>query len=113
MRREHRGERHHDEEVEEERPAGDEPGEIVERPADERRCAAGLRQRGRALGVRERDDQEQRACQQEDERGEAERLRGDDSERDVERRRDLPVRDGEQRRRVEDSLEPAELARHR
>ena len=42
----------------------------------------------------------------------AERLRGDDPEREVDRRADLGVRDGEQRRRVENPLEAANLAGH-
>ena len=43
VRDEERGERHDDEEVEEEHPAGDEAGEVVERAPHERRSAAGLR----------------------------------------------------------------------
>ena len=49
---------------------------------------------------------------EQDERRQPERDRGDDAERDVQRRRDLAVRDGEERRGVENALEPAELARH-
>ena len=112
VRNEERRERHDDEEVEEQHPAGDEPGEVVERAPHEGRRAAGLGNRGRALRVRERHEDEHGAREEQDERREPERRRGDDAERDVERRRDLAVRDGEERRRVEDALEPAELARH-
>ena len=56
VRQEERRERDHDQVVEEEHPAGQEAGEVVERVADEGRRAAGLRDRRRALRVRERDD---------------------------------------------------------
>ena len=46
-----RGERDHDQVVEEERPAGDKPPEVVEGDPDERRRAAGLADRGRAFCV--------------------------------------------------------------
>ena len=105
-------ERHDDEEVEEEHPARHEPGEIVEGAAHERRRSSGLGQRGRPLGVGERDEHEHRPRDEEHERSEAERGTGDDPERDVQRRRDLAVRDREERRCVEDALEAAELACH-
>ena len=112
MRDEHRGQRHHDQEVEEEHPAGDEAGKIVERPAHEGRRASGLGERRGALGVGERDQEEDHTGDEQDERREAERGPGDDPERDVQGGRDLPVRDREERGRVEDALEPADLPRH-
>ena len=112
VRREDRGERHDDEEVEEEHPAGDESGQIVERATHEGRRAAGLRQCRRPLRVRERDENEDRTGDEENERREAERGRCDDPERDIERRRDLPVCDREERRSVEDTFEPSKLASH-
>ena len=53
-----------------------------------------------------------RARDEQDERRQPERGDRDDAERDVQRRRDLAVRDGEERRRVEHALEAAELACH-
>jgi len=58
VRQEQRRQRHHDQVVEEQRPAGEEPGEVVPGAADECRSAAGLGQRRRPLGVRKRDDEE-------------------------------------------------------
>ncbi len=112
VRKEERGERHDDQEVEEQHPPRHEPGEVVEGSPHERRSASGLGNRRRALRVRERDEDEQSARDEQDERRQTERDRGDDAERDVQRRRDLAVRDREQRRRVEDALEAADLARH-
>src|ERR687887_332464 len=112
VRQEEGRERDHDQVVEEQRPAGQEAGEVVERAPDEGRGAARLRDRGGALGVRERDDEEEGADEREHLRCEAERVQGDDSERDVDRGGDLAVRDREQRRRVEDPLESGDLARH-
>jgi hypothetical protein len=66
----------------------------------------------RFLGVRKRDHEEEHTREQEDERRQPESCRGDDSESDVERGRDLAVRDREQRRSVEDALEAAELTSH-
>ena len=109
---EERRECHDDEEVEEENPARHETGEIVERTAHEGRRSSGLRQGGGALRVRERDEDEHRSGNQENERREAERHRGHDPECDVQRRGDLPVRHCEQRRSVEDALEPPELPGH-
>ena len=91
----------HDQVVEEERPAGQEPEDVVVGAADERRRASRLRDRRRSLGVGERDDQEEDPCAEEDERRQAERVRRNDPEREVERRGDLAVRDRKQRRRVE------------
>ena len=113
VRQEQRRQRDDDEVVEEERPAGREAGEVVERAPGERRGAAGLGDRGRALRVRERDDEEEEAGREQDDRRQAERLRRDDPEREVDRGADLVVRGREERRRVEDALEAADLTRHR
>ena len=112
VRQEQRRERDHDQVVEEERPAGEEAGEVVERAADEGRCAARLRNRGRALCVRERDDEEESADQGQHLGREAERVQRDDPEREVDRGGDLAVRDREERGRVEHPLETRDLARH-
>ena len=112
VRHEQRRQRDHDHVVEEERPAGDEAGEVVERLPDEGGGAAGLADRGRALDVRERDDHEVDAGAEQHRRREAERVDRDDAEREVDRRRDLPVRDREERGRVDHPLEPRQLARH-
>ena len=112
VRQEQRRERDHDQVVEEERPAGEEAEDVVVRAADEGRRAAGLGQRRRALGVGERDDQEEDPRAEEHDRREAERVRGDDPEREVDRRCDLAVGDREERGGVEDALEAAELAGH-
>ena len=112
VRQEERGERGDDQIVEEERPACDEAGEVVEGAPDEGRRAAGLPQLRRSLGVRQRDDEEDDAREEQDVRREAERLRGDDPEREVDRAGDLAVRDAEQVRRAEPALKPRKLSRH-
>ncbi len=112
VRHEERRERHHDEEVEEQHPAGGEPEHVRERAPHEGCGSTGFGNRRGSLGVGQRDEDEDRARQEEDERRESERRRRDDPERDVERRRDLPVRDGEERRSVEDAFEPSQLAGH-
>ena len=61
VRREERRERDHDRVVEEQHPARQEAGRVVERAAGEHRRAAGLGDRRRPLGVRERDEHEERA----------------------------------------------------
>src|SRR5205823_936718 len=100
VRQEERGQRDHDQVVEEQRPAGEEAEEVVERLAHEGRRAAGLRDRRGALGVRERDEQEERADEEEHDRREPERVQRDDPEGEVDRRRDLSVGDRERRRSV-------------
>ena len=105
VRQEERRQRDHDQVVEEEHPARREADEVVEGAARERRGAAGLRDRRRALGVRQRDDQEEDARREQHERRQAESLRRHDPEREVDRRADLVVGDREQRRRVENPLE--------
>jgi len=112
MREEQRRQRDHDQVVEEEHPPGEEAGEVVERNPDERGCAAGRADRSRPLGIRERDDQKQEADDAEHRRREAERVQRDDPESEVDRRGDLPVRDGGERGRIEDPLQTRELAGH-
>ena len=90
VRQEQRGERDHDQVVEEERPAGDEAGEVVVRAPRERLGAAGLGDRRGPLGVRERDEPEDDARDGEDDGRQPERRRGDDPERDVDRRARSP-----------------------
>src|SRR5262249_42376631 len=110
VRHEERRERDHDQVVEEERPAGHEAGEVVHRAAHEGRRAACLPERRRRCGVRERDEKEEEADAEEDERREAERVESDDPEREVDRRGDLAVGDGEERAGVELAAEAGELA---
>ena len=112
VRHEQRRQRDHDQVVEEQHPAGDEPPEVVERDADERGGAAGLADRRRPLRVRERDDEEEHAGGEQDERRKAQRVERDDAQGEVDRRRDLPVGDREQRRSVEDPLQAGQLSRH-
>ena len=66
----------------------------------------------RTLRVGERDEDEDPARDEQNERREAERRRSHDPECDVQRRRDLPICDCEERRRVENALEATELAGH-
>ena len=101
MRHEQRRERDHDQVVEEDRPAGQEPELVVERAADEGRGAAGLGERGGALRIGERDEHEQRADREQHPRRQAERVQRDDAEREEERRGDLAVGDRGQRGRRE------------
>ena len=112
VRQEERRERDHDQVVEEERPAGEETGEVVERDAHECRRAAGAAVRGRPLDVRRRDDEEDQPDEREHDRRHPERVERDDPEREVDRGGDLAVRDGRERRRVERPLEPRQLSRH-
>ena len=112
VRQEQRRERDHDQVVEEQHPAGREAGEVVERDARERGGAAGLGDRRRSLRVRERDEQEEDAGEEQDGRGEPERLLGDDPEREVDRRGDLAVGDRGERGDVEHPLQARQLAGH-
>ena len=84
-------------------PAGEERHDIVERVARERRGAAGFREHGRALGVRFGRQREQPAGEQEDQRRQAERMGGDESERVVDRRADVAVGRSEQARHADRS----------
>src|SRR5947207_88618 len=74
-----------DQVVEDDRPARDEAPELVEGVAGEGRGAAALRVEGVALHVGEHRDHEEQAGQDEDERGQPERVAGHDPERVVER----------------------------
>ena len=112
VRQEERRERDHDHVVEEQHPAGAEAGKVVERLPHEGRRAARLRDRRRPLRIRERDEEEQEPGDQQHFRRQPERVAGDDPEREVDRRRDLAVRDGEEHRRAERALEHGQLARH-
>src|SRR5581483_1419450 len=71
-----------------------------------------LADRGRPLGVGERDEHEQKADRAEHRRRQAERMQRDDAEREVDRGGDLAVRDGGERGRVEHALQTRELAGH-
>ena len=112
VRHEERGERDHDHVVEEEHPAGEEAELVVERTPHECGRPTGLRQRSRSLGVRERDEQEEQADEQQHPGGEPERLERDDPEREEDGRRDLAERDSRERGRLEDALETWELSSH-
>ena len=74
VRQEQSRERNHDQVIQEQRPAGEEAEQVVERPADERRRAAGLGDRRRPFGVGERDDQKDDPRDQQHERREPERV---------------------------------------
>ena len=110
VRQEERREGGDDQVVEEERPARDEAGEVVERAPDERRGAAGLAQLGRALGVRQRDDEEEQPGREQDVRREPERPRRDDPEREVDGAGDLAVRDAEEVVRAQAAAEAGEAS---
>src|SRR2546430_15071243 len=72
VRHEQRRERDHDQVVEEERPARDEADQVVVGDANERRGATGLPDRSGPFRIRQRDDQEERADDEQDERREPE-----------------------------------------
>jgi len=112
MRDEEPREGDHDHVVEEDRPAGQEAELVVERAPDEGRGASGLREGGRSLRVRERDDKEEHADSEQHPGGESERLERDDAECEEERGGDLPVRDRGQRRRLENALKTGKLPSH-
>jgi hypothetical protein len=112
VRQEERRECDHDQVVQKERPAREEPGEIVRSAANEGRGTAGLRQGGGALGIGERDDEEEQSDTEQDERCETERVDGDDAECEVDRGRDLAVGHGEESACVELAAQPGQLAGH-
>jgi len=112
VRDEERREGDHDQVVEEEHPAGEEAGEVVEGDAHECCGASGLANRRRPLGVGERDDEEEQTDEPEDDRREAQRVQRDHAEREVDGGGDLAVRDGGERGRVEGALQLRQLARH-
>ena len=104
VRRRERGDRHQQDVVEQDRPAGDEAEQLVERVArDDRRAAALLVQR-RALDVGEHQQAEEHGRDEEDEPRVAERGLDDEPEREVDRRGDEALDDPEQRRRAEPAL---------
>ena len=111
MRHEEARERDDDQVVEEERPAGDEPGRVVEGAPHERGRAAGLRDGGRSLRVGDRDEQEERPDEEEHPGSGAERVQRDDAEGEVDRRADLAVGDRGERVGPEDARQ-TELLRH-
>ena len=113
VRHEERRERDHDQVVEEEHPAGEEAGEVVERDADERRRPARLANERRPFRVRQRDDQEQDPGDAQHDGREAERMESDHAEREVDRRGDLAVGDREQRAGVELAPQAGELTGYR
>ena len=113
VRREEPGERDHDQVVEEERPADQEPGGVVEPAPHERRRAAHLRDGRRSLRVRDRDDEEERADGEQHPRGQPERVQRDDPEGEVERGRHLAVRDRRQGGGPEDAAESFDPRGHR
>ena len=94
-----------DDVVEHLRPGRPERGELVERVPREGGGAAGLRVAHRPLGVGGRGGGEDDPAQQEDDRRQAERERGGDAERVVDRGADVAVGGREERRRAEDALE--------
>ena len=79
------------------RPRGEERPELVERAPREARRAAGLRVHRRRLGVGGRGAEEEEPRDDEDDRGQAQRERGDEAERVVDRRPDVAVGRREQR----------------
>jgi hypothetical protein len=110
--RKERRQRDDDQVVEEEHPAGNKAGGVVERPAHEGGSASRLRERGRTLSVRERDDAEEEPDGEQHPRRETERVERDDAERKIERRGDLAVRDRGERGHVQDALEACQLLGH-
>ena len=91
VRHEERRDRDREDVVEAQRPAGEERDDVVEGVARERGGAARFGEHRGALGVRFRGQREQPAGEQEDERREPERVRGDEPERVVDRGADVAV----------------------
>ncbi len=112
VRQEERRERDHDQVVEEERPAGEEAREVVERDAVKVAAPPVSPIAVVPSAYDRRHDEEEQADDRQHHRREPERVQRDDPEREVERGGDLAVRDGGERRRVEHALEPRQLARH-
>src|SRR5205814_1714440 len=106
VREEERRERDHDQVVEEERPAGDEPSQVVEGDADEGRGAAGFPDRGRPLRIRQGHDQEEHADNAEDHGRETERVQSDDAEREEEHAEDVAGRASADRDGLGEEREP-------
>ena len=101
LRRRVRRDGDQDDVVEQDRPAGDEADELVERVAREHRRAAALLVQRRPLDVGHRGQREQQRREQEHERREPERVAGDHAEREVDRARQRRVDDREQERRAD------------
>ena len=99
-----------DDVVDQDRPAGDEADQLVERVARERRGSAPLSEHRAALEVAERGEHEQEARGQEDQRRQPEPVLGDHADREVEREADRCVGDGEQPRHAEDAPRQRALA---
>ena len=99
-----------DDVVDQDRPAGDEADQLVERVARERRRAAALEEHRAALDVAERGEHEQEPRGQEDQRRQPEAAVGDDADREVEREADRRVGDREQPRNAEDAPRQRALA---
>jgi hypothetical protein len=93
-----RADRHHDQVVEQDRPAGDEAPELVEGVARERRGSAALRVERAALDVGGDREDEQQARQQEGDGREAERVVGHLAEHHEQPGHDRAEQDREQRR---------------
>ncbi len=91
-------------------PGGEEGPELVEGVAGEGRRPARLRVHGRGLGVGGRGQVEDEAGDDEHHRREAEREGGDEPERVVDRRADVPVGGREERVDAQDALEAVESA---
>ena len=92
-----RAERHHDQVVQEDRPAGHEAPELVEGVAREAGGAATLDMERAALDVRGHRDREEDAGNEEDQRGQTERAPRHHAEREEDRGHDGAQRDREQR----------------
>ena len=98
VRRRERGDRDQDDVVEQDRPAGDEADELVEAVAGKDRRARPLGMQRGALDVGHRRQGEEQPRDEEDQRRQAERVVGDDAEREVDRAGDRRVDDRKQRR---------------
>ena len=96
VRHEERRDRDREDVVEAQRPAGEERDDVVEGVARERGGAAGFREHRGALGVGFGREHEQPAGEQEHQRREPERVRGDEPERVVDRGADVAVGGREQ-----------------
>ena len=111
---EERADRDRDDVVERQRPAGEERRDLVERVPRERGRAAGLGEHRGALRVRLGRQREQAAREDEHQRREPERVRGDQPERVVDRRADVPVGGREQAGHPDRAAQAAlDYSRHR
>ena len=106
MGHEERGDRDRDHVVEHLAPGGEERPELVERVAREARGPAGLGIHRGGLGVCGGGQVEDPAGDDEHDRRQAERERGDQTERVIDRRADVAVRRREQGVYAQDPLEP-------